>query len=297
MAMLRSERGAVMVIAAIFMVTLFASMAIVADVGQLFLTQKRLQAAADAAALAGCFILIDKQDPTQADAESQKYVNVNISEPFQYSSSPNLANNTFQVNLSQNVHFYFAPVIGINSSAVSTSATAAGNTVISITGVVPLGVVKQEFEFNKPYTLKYDGGNGKSGNYGALALGGSGGSNYRTNLMYGYKEEIKIGDVLGTEPGNKAGPTDQGVNYRVSLDHSDLSHIAPNSPRVVIVPVIDGIVGNGRNGTATVLGFAAFYLEASNSNGDVTGEFIKWAVSGKTGDGSSFGLASPTLIK
>lgn len=295
--MFRSERGAVMVMVAIMMVTLMASVAIVVDVGHLFLTKKRLQNAADAAALAGCFTLINKQDSTLADAESFKYVSANISGEFQYSSSADLGKSTFQVNLSQNVNHFFAPIIGFNSSTVSTSATAGGNTVISITGVVPLGVVRQQFEFNKAYTLKFGGGDGVNGNYGALALGGSGGSDYRGNLMFGYKEEINLGDVLSSETGNMAGPTIQGVNYRISLDSSSILNVAPNSPRVVIVPIIDRLVGEGSNVTATVIGFAAFYLEFIDGNGDITGSFLKWAVSGKVGEGPSFGVVSPTLIK
>jgi len=286
-----------MVIAAIIMVTLLASVALVVDAGQLFLAKKRLQNAADASALAGCFALVNKQDPVLADAESLKYLNSNVSGEYHYSPSIDLEKNTFQVNLFQKVNHFFAPVIGIDNSTVSASATAGGNTVISITGVVPLGVVRQQFEFNKPYTLKYGGGEGYNGNYGALALGGSGGSNYRSNLMYGYKNEIKLGDILTAEPGNVAGPTSQGINYRISLDHSSISNLAPNSPRVVIVPVIDRLVGEGGNATATVVGFAAFYLESTDGNGAVTGSFLKWAVSGRVGSGPSFGVVSPTLIE
>lgn len=295
--MFRSERGAVMVIAAIMMVALMTSAAIVVDAGQLFLTKKRLQNAADASALAGCFILVNKGDPVLADAESFKYLSANLSGEFQYSTNADLDSNTFQIDISQNVKHFFAPVIGIRSSTVSASATAGGSTVISITGVVPLGVVQQQFEFNKPYTLKYGGGYGENGNYGALALGGSGGSNYRGNLRFGYKNEVKLGDVVNAETGNMAGPTSQGVNYRISLDPSSISNLAPNTPRVVIVPIIDRMVGNGSNATATVVGFAAFYLESTDGNGGITGSFLKWAVSGKVGAGPSFGVVSPTLIK
>ncbi|MGE5605094.1 MAG: pilus assembly protein TadG-related protein [Bacteroidota bacterium] len=295
--MIRSERGAVMVIAAILMVTLMASIAIVIDAGQLFLTKKRLQNAADASALAGCFVLVNKQDPVQADAESLKYLTANIFGEYQYTPVADLGKNTFQVNISQKVKHFFAPIIGIDNSTVSATATAGGNTVISITGVVPLGVVRQQFEFNKPYTLKYGGGEGYNGNYGALALGGSGGSNYRSNLMYGYKNKIRLGDIVTAEPGNMAGPTSQGVNYRISLDNSSISNLAPNSPRVVIVPVIDRLVGDGSNASAMVVSFAAFYLESTDGNGGVTGSFLNWAVSGEVGEGPSFGVVSPTLIK
>lgn len=295
--MYRSERGAVIVVVAVMLVTIMAAVAIVVDVGQIFLTKKRLQNAADASALAGCFVLVNKDDPVLADLESHKYVSANIAGEVQYSSVADPSKNSFQVNLSQKVDHFFAPVIGFKSSKVSVSATAGGNTVISITGIVPLGVVQQQFEFNKPYTLKYGGGDGVNGSYGALALGGSGASNYRSNLMYGYKEEIKLGDIVKTETGNMAGPTSQGVNYRISLDHSDISNLAPNSPRVVIVPVIDRMVGDGSNATATVVGFAAFYLESTDGKGEISGSFLKWAVSGKVGTGPSFGVVSPTLIQ
>ncbi len=295
-----SERGVVMVIAALLMVTLLASTAMVVDVGRLYLAKKRLQTAADMAAIAGDFTLIDYQDPALADMESQKYLASNLPESFQYETLVDTSNGSVQVNVSQELSFYFAPIIGINSSIVRASATAAGDTIISITGVVPLGVVQQQFEFNQPYTLKYDGGDGQGGNYGALELGGTGGSDYRSNLMYGYKEEIRIGDILPTEPGNKAGPTNQGVNYRNSICHDGcdyLTHIDINCPRVVIVPIIDGIVYNGSNGQAKVVGFAAFFLLAADGNGDVTGVFLRWAVSGRRGEGPNFGLVSPTLIK
>src|SRR5690606_11202535 len=131
--------------------------------------------------LAGCFVLVNKDDPVLADLESHKYVSANIAGEGQYSSVADPSKNSFQVNLSQKVDQFFAPVIGLKSSKVSVSATAGGNTVSSITGIVPLGVVQQQFEFNKPYTLKYGGGDGVNGSYGALALGGSGASNYRSN--------------------------------------------------------------------------------------------------------------------
>lgn len=295
--MFRSERGAVLVIAVVMMVTLMASAAIVIDVGQLFLTKKRLQNAADASALAGCFTLVNKGDPALADTESSKYLTANLSGEFQQSTTADLNKNTFRITINQEVKHFFAPVIGINSTTVRAAATAGGNTVISITGVVPLGVVQQQFEFNKPYILKYGGGDGENGNYGALALGGNGASNYRSNLMFGYKKEISLGDVVAAETGNMAGPTSQGVNYRISLDPSGVQDLAPNSPRVVIVPVIDRMVGNGSNATATVVGFAAFYLEATDGKGAITGSFLKWAVSGKVGEGPSFGVVSPTLIE
>jgi Flp pilus assembly protein TadG len=299
-----SEKGVVMVIAALLLVTLMAVAAIVIDVGQLYVTRSRLQAAADAAALAGAYSLINDRNEVIASQQAAKYVTSNLSTQYTYNPQSILATNTFTVNLSSQVKFFFAPVIGIQNSTVTASATAAANTIIGINNVVPLGVVQQQFQFGQQYTLKYGAGGGQTGNYGALALGGNGASRYRDNIKYGYSGEVKVGDVLTSEPGNMAGPTDQGVSYRKSLcTHgcSYLTQIEANCPRVVIAPVIDAFPSHGRS-SVTVMGFAAFFVEdtkdsSSKGQKDVIGRFLKWSAIGEGGNGANFGLVNAKLIK
>ena len=43
--------------------------------------------------------------------------------------------------------------------------------------------------------------NGNSGNYNLFALDGRGGKNFKDILEYGYDGEIKVGDIIETEPG------------------------------------------------------------------------------------------------
>lgn len=299
-----SEKGVVLVIAALLMVTLLAAAAIVIDVGQLYIAKSRLQAAADAAALAGAYSLINDKNPVLADQEGSRYVSTNLSIPYTFQSQAILASNTYTVNLSTQVNFFFAQVIGVQNSTVRVSATAAANTIIGLSKTVPLGVIQQQFAFGQQYILKYGAGGGQGPNYGALALGGNGASRYRDNLKYGYNGEIKVGDILTTEPGNMAGPTDQGISYRKSqCTHgcSYLTQIEANCPRVVIAEVIDALPGGGRS-NVTVLGFAAFFLEDtvdSKSKGqkDVVGRFLKWSAVGEQGDGANFGLVTAKLVR
>ena len=301
----RSEKGAVMVIAALMMVTLLSIAAIALDVGHLYVVKAKLQSAADAAALAGATTLMDSHDVAIADSQGAVYVAHNLSGTYQYSSQSIIPTSTFTVSLSQDVNFYFAPIMGIKSSSVRATATASANTIIALSNVVPFAVVQQQFKYGQQYILKYAAGGGQGGNYGPVALGGNVASTYRDNIMYGYQGQIRIDDVLTTKPGNMAGPTDQGVSYRKSLCTNGCSYqtqIEANCPRVVIAPVIDSLEGNGRT-TVTVVGFAAFFLEdtqVSTSKGqkDIVGRFLKWSAIGETGNAAnSFGLIHATLNK
>ncbi len=296
-----NERGAVIVITAFLMVGLITSMALVVDVGRLYLTRTKLQTAADAAALAGAYTYFADESEPDAVSKAQDYAGDNMEEDFNFSYS--IVGNQFTVDLNRDVDFFFAPVIGIESSNVAVTATASAGTVSAIDKVVPFGVLKQSFSYGQQYVLKYGaGGSGcYHGNFGAVALGGRGACVYRNNIKYGYNGEIRVGDQIYTEPGNMAGPTDQGVSYRKSLcTHgcSFSSQIEANCPRVVVVPVIDSLP-NGRK-KVNVLGFAAFFLEATQNGTkgqkDVVGRFLKWAAAGESGAGESFGLTTVNLI-
>ncbi len=303
--MLQSEKGTVIVMVALSMMSLMMLTALVTDVGRLYLAKTKLQAGADAAALAGANTLFSEHNLILASNTARGYVNQNVREYYQYNYLADLNTNTFTVNLEQTVPFFFAPVMGINSSKVKATATAKASTVVSAQGVVPFGIVQQSFTFGTQYILKYGvvAKPTNGGNFGALALGGNGANTYRDNIKFGYNGELEIGQVVTTEPGNMAGPTDQGVSYRISQCTHGCSYntqIEANCPRVVIAPIIDALPDGGR-GSATIVGFAAFFLEATQDGAkgqkDVIGRFLKWATPGKAGDGSDYGLSTVSLLK
>jgi Flp pilus assembly protein TadG len=303
----RSEKGVVMVIAALMLISLLAVTALTVDVGQVYLTRSRLQKAADAAALAAAQSLVMTGEATEAEAVGAQYIDLNAQSPYEFSVQPDTASGQVAVNATKNVNFVFAPAIGYHNATVSVSAVAAASTVIRVKNVVPFGVLQQDFQYGEQYVLKYGAGPGGStfnGNYGALALGGEGASRFRENIKYGFQGELAVGDQVTTEPGNMAGPTDDGVSYRKSLCTNGCNYatqIEANCPRVVITPVIDDLP-SGR-GQANVVGFAAFFMEetvASESPGqkDVVGRFLHWAANGDTGESeNNFGVYSVRLVK
>jgi len=57
------------------------------------------------------------------------------------------------------------------------------------------------------------------GNFGAVDLiGASGGNDYRTNIGYNSSQDIEIGDTITLLTGNKVGPTQQGIDDRLSTN-------------------------------------------------------------------------------
>lgn len=111
------------------------------------------------------------------------------------------------------------------------------------------------------------GGEIGPGNFHSLALGGQGANVYEENIKHGYKDEINIGDCLDTEPGNIAGKTGTGVNYRIdqcnASNHTKSGGMCDDRscPRYVVTPVFDESVTDAQGKDCiVVIGFATFYL-------------------------------------
>lgn len=121
------------------------------------------------------------------------------------------------------------------------------------------------YQHGETYTLKYCSGSSAGwghGNFGALAMGGTGANVYRNNIINGYQGSVvsgvtvsaETGDTYAAEPGNMAGPTNQGLAARL-----------PDHP-YVRVPVVTAF-GHGRC-QVTVLGFLSFKLVGTPGTGN-----------------------------
>jgi hypothetical protein len=137
----------------------------------------------------------------------------------------------------------------------------------SIGDIIPICITPYSLIVGEEYKLKYGGGEGSMGNYGCLALGGEGSTLYEENITYGYGGELKVGDIILTEPGNNSGPTNRGINARIS-GHEDetYSDYSTSSPRVVTIPIVDHLP-EGR-AEVRVIGFGKFFLEEVGGAGN-----------------------------
>ena len=128
----RQLSGQILLLATISLVVLLGFTALAVDVGLLYSTRRRMQTAADAAAIAGATALRDGQNyTTAADAvtsfngftNSQNNVTVSVSEPTLPSPYPSDVTYV-EVDISQSVPTYFLRVLGYKSMNVGVRAVS-----------------------------------------------------------------------------------------------------------------------------------------------------------------------------
>lgn len=290
-----------MVLMALLLVVLLGFASLVIDVGLMYLNSAKVASAADAAALAGAQALVTGSD--EAEAAARQYAEKNGVSDLAISVNPD--NKGLKVEARRSIDLYLARAIGYDSSTASASSKASLQPVSAVKGIVPLGVVEQEFAFGEKYILKYGGGDqpegdAHSGWLGLLALQGPGAKLYLEDLKYGFGETVSVGDILNIQTGNISGNTYDGVQYRLDqckhLPCCTPESFSADCSRIVIVPVIRTNPGK----TVEVVGFSAFFLESVAGMGNenyITGTFIKYVVAGTGSDTApDNGVYVPRLI-
>jgi Flp pilus assembly protein TadG len=314
---LKDEKGNIVIFSVIAMITvmLFASMAI--DVGCLLTAKNQIQAAVDAAALAGATGLIVDQTEATNRAITVAGNNTVINQSVQMGAGdigfPNW--NQVAVQATQNVNLFFARVVGMNSANVSATAAAELGTIIGTNGLRPWGV--PDLGWTKGTTAVL-----KAGCLCAPATNPSfyycicfppmnrgapqkGAAAYRYNIIYGSQSEVYIGDVIQVEPGKMVGPTIQGVNELIAQDpyaYWDGREIVnsgfpgTSSPRIVKIPLYNsGDPPHSGRKSITCIGLAAFFLLGMQGK-DVMGIFVAKMSNGTFGGGNSM-LRGARLIQ
>jgi len=120
---------------------------------------------------------------------------------------------------------------------------------------------------------------------------------------------VAPGDQLQTEPGNKVGPTKQGVQRLLSEDSGAYWDVATQSikgsafkdplmsPRVAIIPFYDPRYPPSSGRTyVTVLHLGAIFVEGINCRGDVTGRFLKAVPYSPGPNGTGNGMLAVTRL-
>jgi hypothetical protein len=298
-----NNRGSSSIILLLMITVIIALMTLTVDAGLLYLEKSKLQNVVDSAALAAISEYAEGQEKMLDEAYKYSSLNGVPTEKLNISISEN--NRRVTVTTNKSVALYFAKVFNKSSEEIGTKAAAIAGPLSSIKGIRPLAVEEQEFVYGETYTLKSGGGGGNTGNYGAIALGGTGSSNYRNNLKNGYNaHSIKIGDEIETETGNMDGSTFDGISELLSSDFhehgEDVSQIEVNCPRLIKIPVIDSFSIEGRS-TVIVVGFAAFFLDnvvKNNGKTEITGRFLKRIGDGKIDEnGEGYGLFGTKLVE
>lgn len=300
--LLKSNRGTTFVFFSILLAVIVAFAALSVDIGVVAFEKSKLSNTVDSAALAGAQELVTDISNTSNVVNS--YINKNNRGLKDISISVDEGERTVEVTSSKTVENTFARVFGNNSQDVFASAKARVENISALSGCRPIAVIKQNFVYGSVYILKEGAGDGYSGNYAAISLGGNGGAVYENNLLNGYSGTIKVGDKIPTETGVIAKKTSDAIQTLISrCSHTPLcthTYYNKNCSRIIFIPVVDTLYVNGKK-HIEVLGFATFFLEGTvNSGGhtDVIGRFITYHADGETStEINDYGTYGIKLIK
>lgn len=294
---MQRRHGSTLVTFSLFSFVLMGATALAIDVGMNTFTRTRMQAAADAAALAGAQSLTVSETLARNMAKA-----ISLQHGYALADSDITfpSPTTIRVGWTSPVSSTFAHVLGITQFQVPVDATAQLKPMTLGGDLRPWGIPLQDFlnyQIGTTYTIKmgshsdgYTGG----GNYYSLGLDGGGARTYRETVIQGSRSRFKIGDMVATETGNMVGPTTQGLNKLVGQDpylsyDAALSAGVTHSPRVVTVVLVDAAgLGNGHH-EIEIKGFASFYVSQWSDTGEVSGQFIDYA----TPNGQSQGQNVP----
>lgn len=301
------RRGSVTTLVLFLYSALLVFAAMVFDTGKSIARKTQLMNACDAAALAGGRELPDTTKATAA--ANQVFAATFTSNIYTVTTTSSRVTCT----ATDAVPTSFARLAGL--SAISVTATARSERATTPInempgGITPWAIEESVYATGQQITLKLSGGDGSNGNFYALALGGTGGSNYEDNIKYGYSGTLGTGDnlVTDTEPGAKTGPTSDGVAYRIAQATANPAYASEtaatasgSNPRILICPMVDSWIDVSGRSIVQIVGFAAVYLVGMQGN-NVIGQFMaistpKGTINGSRPAGQNFGLYGVALTQ
>jgi Flp pilus assembly protein TadG len=320
----RGDEGAVLVWVACFLMAALWCVALAVDIGKVMAAKTELQAAADAAALAGASAIDPDtgeivQDSARVRAAAVAFKN----EAYEGVTTPIVIDpaadvdfptpNRVRVTVRREdatgnpVLLHFAQTVGIPTLDVRARATAEAQQLTDICeGLAPFAPTQPpngipfSSDCDSTYLLKVGAQENEQGNFQLLDYpdcnedgytpgGGADAVHYYT--VNGYDCCVGIGDEIETQPGNEVGPVRDALRDRWDADTDTVSDCyqtyTGNGSRVFNTPIIETFDVNGKK-MVRILGFAAFFLrerpQGSMSQQGVAGQFIKMIAPGNAGD-------------
>jgi Flp pilus assembly protein TadG len=298
----RTQDGQTLPLLVLFMFSLIGVAVLVVDVGGWHVQKQQVQAAADAAALAGASQLPAAWSYAQSAAVGEYGKNGKSGDADTVTNTTDLApNDSVTVTASRVTPGYFTRIFGFSGITVRAGAQATIESVVgykSTGNVMPWGIMRGSYTVGSSYSMKI--ANDGSSQSGALDVpyesgcSGSSGSNDYRQLINGTTLAcpLSVGQTLSLQSGSIPGPTQQGITDRIgSFKPADqivtvgpngtATVIDPNSPQLVLIPIIENQDGStnwtGGSMKVRIVGFAWFVITSVTGNGQrvtVTGEFV-----------------------
>jgi Flp pilus assembly protein TadG len=305
---MKDERGAVGVVVAILMVPLLGFAAIAVDAAALWTQRLQLQAGADAGALAiahDCARGATLCGTPLSTAQQLANGNVNLSPATATVSA--LSSSQVTVSNSGVRDYWFAPVLGYESSTIVAQATATWGAPTGGTAVLPLtfsyceflaqtgglltgGLVPSSITQRTIYFTKSSGVAGCTGPSNNVVPGGFGWLTVNSGTC---NTTSAIAGVFPSDPGNSV-PSSCSTGSFAALQN-----------KTVLLPIFDQAYSSGSNASYRVYGYAAFQITGYHFGGQyswnapcsgngrcIQGYFTRYVDDAETFD---FGSTAPNL--
>jgi hypothetical protein len=301
------EGGQAAVVSVLLLMTMLGMTALVVDVGSWFREDRRLQATADAAALAGAQLL--PENPAGAIDEALEYAGKNGGgvAPTDIAVTSTVAtNDTIAVTSSGTAPGFFSVLFGIFSVEVGGVAIARSANASKVRYAAPIGVHElhpllqcaPEPCFDQTTTLdlanlKDSESANASGAFGLIRLNKDPGSISTATLASWLSDGYE--GLLGPGPYQSA----TGAKFNSGEFKSAL---AARIGDEVLFPVYSTVTGSGANAVFMVIGWVGFVPESftgSGSTGTLTGRFtrVTWdATENDDPNAPDFGVRTVVLV-
>ncbi len=310
--LLRGERGSVLIIVAVGLVSILGFSALAVDAGYLYYRRARLQDVADSAALSAATEIIKTQGNSAKKKKecgfeaAIRYVELNgmqvaskdtATYTAQVSQGPGAAENgcltvtypddlnQVQIEITLNASVFLARIFARESAAIQVIAAARVGQASSQTGnLLPVAFFWGDYQWYTRYQMTLTPGAGQSGNFGFLDYKPS--EMFEGYLRFGYGGTLEVGQTVETYPGVSAGQIDPAISGRVTECFHGCSvvdaggvvcvDVKEDCPRVVIIPIVSDFFEQSGKGYVVISAFAKFFIESYNKGSKVlTGWFLQ----------------------
>ncbi len=270
---IRQAHGQDLVIFAVALPVLVAMLALGLDGAYAYAQRRRMQTAADAAALAGARVIGLGGGSGEVSTAVTQYATNNGADgaSWQYVNG----GNGIRVTAQRTFNTFFAGFVGLPTMTASATAEASLDYLSAAGNLLPIAVHEQEFVFGQSYTL-WDDNHEAPGAFGWIDWSPpSGGNSELADAILNPSRSgwRQIGEWLNTQTGVSGSSA-----VRNALDHWLNQHVT--------IPIYDQITGTGDNTQYRLCGFAEFVMTSYDFHGSdksITGYFVRWVESGPGG--------------
>jgi hypothetical protein len=289
----KREDGQSLVFIALAVVALIGMAALALDGGYAFAQRRRVQNAADLAALAGARAIGMGKSAAEVNQQVNYYAQANGASTFSYYYVDAQGNSVGSLVSARGVHVdaqstfntFFAGIFNIRQMTAVAPSQARLYGIGGMGNLLPMLVHESTFQYNQVYEL-WDDNPEAPGGFGWADWDNWGGASELANDIANPSNsgEWNIGDLV---------PPETGIN--ASSQVRNALNLWKN--RNVTVPLYDQVTGSGNNIRYRLSSFGEFVLtnyQLTSGSKSVSGYFIQYVRPGKPG-GPTFGLQGVKL--